>query len=462
MIQADVLILGAGPAGLACALALLNESQCKVVMVDKGRGRAIPVGEHLQPPARNLLHMLDALDSFEQQQHCTSNTVASVWGNNGLHFKDYFTSLHGSGWHLDRAQFEQGLTELAVERGLAHYCGYRFNQAEQRDNCWLVSFTDGTETLNVSAQIVVDGSGRNAVFATKQGAEKIAVDRLNAVTCLFSDEGNGQTATLDSLVESAKEGWWYSASLKDKRLMVSFMTDKPQIQQLQLHKEAHFLTLLNQSVHTQHRVKDRTLQLSPKISDASSYILHPCYGNNWVAVGDAACGYDPLSAMGLCKALQSGLLAARGIAQSDGYHTTQSRSGRPLQSKPDLQTALAQYAAQTRADFNAFCNTKTTMYSNEQRWRNAPFWQNRLPTVWLNPKSVIAVNGEFQVAKRRAGDFWLSSDLALIWQLCQKPVSAFEVLQQVRKHSNNSYQDSWLIFGLQHLLTEKLLINVSG
>lgn len=453
-----MLILGAGPAGLATALALLNASPLKVVMIDKGRGRAIPVGEHLQPPARQLLSTLDALACFEQQRHPASNTVASAWGSSTIHFKDYFTTFSGTGWHLDRAQFEAGLIELAVQRGLVHYPGYRFQQAlrvnKKGENCgcdqaqWQVMFTGSGDTLQVNAEIVVDGSGRNAVFAKTQGSQRIAVDRLNAVTCLYSADHTADNHVLDSLVESVEEGWWYSASLKDQRLMVSFMTDKPQVQQQHLHKEAYFVKRLAQSLHTQQRVKHRTLEQSPRIYDASSYILHPCYGENWVAVGDAACGYDPLSAMGLCKALQSGLLAAHAMMQNQ------------VTRQSGLQDALAQYAAQTRKDFNGFCQGKETMYSNEQRWKNSPFWRNRLPHVWLDPNRTITVNTELQVAKHKAGDFWLSQDLALIWQLCSKPVKAFEVLQHIRNNKNNPYQDSWLIFGLQNLLTEALLIQV--
>lgn len=446
MIQTDVLILGGGPSGLSAALALLQDRQLKVVMIDKGKGRAIPVGEHLQPPARSYLKKLDALACFEQQAHSASHSVASAWGSDLLYYKDYFTTFSGTGWHLDRAVFEEGLTALAIERGMQHLSGLRFSHAEEVDYGWLVSLSAPTSKLQIKSRIVIDASGRNAIFAKKQGAEKIAVDRLNAVTCLFSGDSNQRASQYDSMVESVAQGWWYSASLKDSRLMVSFMTDKPLIQELRLHKEENFLSLLDQSQHTQQRTKDRLLQVSPKIQDASSYLLHPCYGDNWLAVGDAACGYDPLSAMGLCKALQSGIQAAEAIMQQD--------SNQPA--------AFAEYAVQVKTAFHEFCTGKMTMYSNEQRWTNSPFWQNRLPGIWLDPTRSVIVNSDFNSAKHKVGDFWLSEDLQHIWEVCRHPIRAVDLLQKIRSNNSDAYQDSWLIQGVQNLLSEGLLITVDG
>lgn len=43
-------------------------------------------------------------------------------------------------------------------------------------------------------------------------------------------------------------------------------------------------------------------------------------GQQWLAVGDAAASYDPLSAQGIIKAISNGIFAGRAIIESGMSH----------------------------------------------------------------------------------------------------------------------------------------------
>jgi flavin-dependent dehydrogenase len=84
-------------------------------------------------------------------------------------------------------------------------------------------------------------------------------------------------------------------------------------------------------------------------------------GEQWLAVGDAACTYDPLSSQGITKALDSALLAADALE-------------RCLRGDAD---ALQTYESTLNARFQDHQHTRAAYYRQEQRWPQAPFWKNR-------------------------------------------------------------------------------------
>lgn len=84
-------------------------------------------------------------------------------------------------------------------------------------------------------------------------------------------------------------------------------------------------------------------------------------GTGWLAVGDAAQSYDPLSGQGVVKALESGLAAAATIATH--------RAGDPL--------ALDRFASAADIEFQQYQARRVDYYSREARWSDSVFWQRR-------------------------------------------------------------------------------------
>lgn len=94
---------------------------------------------------------------------------------------------------------------------------------------------------------------------------------------------------------------------------------------------------------------------------ANSYRLDRTTGNHWLAAGDAAMAFDPLSSQGICHALKSGLLAARAIEAC----------------LLGDQTALEEYARGTQRSFDKYLSMRAVYYGREQRWSSSVFWQRR-------------------------------------------------------------------------------------
>jgi len=99
----------------------------------------------------------------------------------------------------------------------------------------------------------------------------------------------------------------------------------------------------------------------PQGVDASSGRLDQCTGANWLAVGDAAVSFDPLSSQGIANALYTGMRAGQSISA-----TLNGKAG-----------ALEAYAAHLGEIYQAYLQNRRYFYTLETRWTDYPFWQRR-------------------------------------------------------------------------------------
>jgi flavin-dependent dehydrogenase len=178
---------------------------------------------------------------------------------------------------------------------------------------------------------------------------------------LTSHKGEGIKESF-TLVEAVRSGWWYSARLPDEKLMVVYFTDGDLLDRTAL-KTSGWFALLQQTEHTIHRVLHGgyTSLSHPQVLAAHGARLDVVAGERWLAVGDAATAYDPLSSYGISSALGSGFYAASAITDFlAGDHNALPAYRRII------EQAYAQYLI-VHHDY----------YALERRWPNDLFWRRR-------------------------------------------------------------------------------------
>jgi flavin-dependent dehydrogenase len=87
----------------------------------------------------------------------------------------------------------------------------------------------------------------------------------------------------------------------------------------------------------------------------------PAASGAWLAVGDAAASHDPISGLGVYRALESGMAAAEAIVARAGGDAD----------------AFEGYADAARARFDEYLSQRAQYYRAEDRWPDAPFWRRR-------------------------------------------------------------------------------------
>lgn len=303
------------------------------------------VGESLPGAARPLLQALGLLPILKNG-HRVAYGALSSWGEEALHTLDFILDKNGTGWHLDRPRFDADLRTAARERG-ASILDKRLLPPERRGSEW--DFSDG-----IRSSFVIDASGRQSAIARGLGA-KISLEReLFALYCYVE---TGNTEETRTLMEAAPKGWWYTAPIPQNRALVVFHTDRENCKRL-LSVEKLWTAQLSETRYIGERLAGQAGRPELFCTEAGSRRLASFVGDAWLACGDAAMAFDPLSSQGLLNAIYTGMRAGEAIAGA-------------------LQGASVDaYGDRLEKIWENYCRHLQQMYALEQRWPEETFWQS--------------------------------------------------------------------------------------
>jgi 2-polyprenyl-6-methoxyphenol hydroxylase-like FAD-dependent oxidoreductase len=360
-------VAGGGPAGAAAALVLARGGRRVLLVDDRPRG-AFRIGEALAPAARPLLRDLGVLDRVLGDGHLPRHGNLSSWGSPGLHASDFIFDPNGPGLGLDRARFDASLRDAAREAGAGVREDARIASAERDgDGGWQVVLrsTDGT-AQKAACDWLVDATGRSAALARQHGAQRMHADGLVAFYARFAAgrEGDRDARTM---VESAPGGWWYTALVPGGERVVAWLTDADLADRAALLSEAGFCSMLGESRHvlaTLH-AHGYTIAARPRGADAGSARLDRFVGDGWVAAGDSALSFDPLSSQGILTALYTGMRAGQAL---DAHLAGNA-------------AALPAYADRLEEIHRAYEENRSVFYGFEARWAPFSFWRRRAPAA---------------------------------------------------------------------------------
>src|SRR5262249_52412441 len=115
MLETDVVVVGAGPAGATAALNLAPTR--RVILVERRTDGVARMGEALPPAARRLLADMGLLQEFLRERNLPCHGNRAFWGGQRMTETDFLRDTDGHGWHIDRTRFDAWLRRVAVARG---------------------------------------------------------------------------------------------------------------------------------------------------------------------------------------------------------------------------------------------------------------------------------------------------------------------------------------------------------
>jgi Dehydrogenases (flavoproteins) len=445
--EVEVAIVGGGPAGAAAALALAQRG-IEALLLESTHYDTVRIGETVPPAIQQPLTQLGVWHHFMETAPNPSYANQSVWGTAEIQHHDFILNPYGSGWHLDRGRFDSMLAEAARQRGVRVMTGAQVLSLHPYGAGWVIEGQQEGSPFSFFVRFLVDATGRRSTIARKIGRQQRSIDNLIGLVGFLKPSSDDVVQTNSLLLEAAENGWWYSAPLADGRLVAVYMTDAD-FMQGKGEKLAFWLTCLQSAAYTKKRLQPYQTPSKLSIRPANTSWMEQPAGPNFLAVGDAAVAFDPLSSQGIYKALRGAIRTAEIIAEvRDGQHG-----------------GLETYALELRNEFNQYLELRTAYYRLETRWPDSLFWQRRWqiapqrPEITLHPMRQIhfqeQANSRSEIEQLKRIYSFPSFDQ--LCELCRTPRLANEVIATFKKNHGDGVDDLSLIIALQLLIEHDIV-----
>ena len=344
--------MGAGPAGCAAAITLRG---LRVVMLEAAPGPSERIGENMASSANRLLGELGVAPAFLTDGHLPCHARVSRWGSEFEESTDALLDLDGPGWLLDRARFDARLREAAQDSGARLIAPARATSRSFDGERWWITHTGAQQPIG--AAFVIDATGRDGRTPARA--------RHDRLLCAWTHLPRDRTSPSLTQVQSAPDGWWYTAPLPGGRRVLAFHTDPDIAKSMDL--RATLLARAAEQNGIAQVLGDSDLSTPGTVAFCAAGSRAPVADESPGAlkVGDASMAFDPLSGQGIFHALYTGTMAARAVHASmagDAEAVRRYRSG--------LMEVWRTYQSRWVAG-----------YAAERRWADRPFWRRRHAAV---------------------------------------------------------------------------------
>lgn len=387
-----MIVAGAGPAGVAAAT-VAAQAGLRVCLLNEQGKQAMKIGESLPGAALRLLRRLgipDLSDILTENEfkRCVANV--SAWGSNEWSYTDAMANPDGGGFHLLRHRFDAALLNYAVSQGLdfipakliqvalraALPCerselspgcaGLTLKQpspdySDCRNSQVLIAGEGQERPRTLTGRFLVDATGRSAALSAKLGVRRMQVSNQTAAVAWFRHPERDVDNT--TRLKSVENGWWYTARLPQGLRVFAFHGLANEIAHMM--KQPHcFVTAANAVSLVAYDLEQSHLVQPLKSADAAIRMSESAAGPAWLAVGDAALSFDPLSSQGMFFAMYSGIRGGEALQ-------------RCLAQPESSRSVLSEYQQKVRGVFEANQRSRRLFYESERRFPASEYWKSQ-------------------------------------------------------------------------------------
>lgn len=354
----QVIIAGKGIAGLVVSLLLKRKGIPHLLLDRKTTRKQLALGETLPPSALPLLQSLGLLDLFESNSLHRTRGYHSAWGSPVITDHNFFFhSPFQHGLKIDKQSLEQELEALTAENVLQFE---KLTAIQLTEQDVTVELQNDRGPIVLRGRCLVEATGRNRALLKLLGIGSEEFDQLTSYSCHLPRRDHPKI-THGVFVESFEHGWGIVSRLSDDAQVMSLFSRK----RVGIHKELKDYSCWPAILFGTAHLRDfLSAETGVKVvgGDAGSSRATQLAGKYWLATGDAAIAFDPLSSHGITNAVYTAHQAVEAIARHL-FH-------------PD-EKHFREYAEALSAIFATYLGTKDQLYQRERRWPAAAFWNGQ-------------------------------------------------------------------------------------
>jgi geranylgeranyl reductase family protein len=317
----DFAIVGAGPAGSACANALLIEGASSVVLIDRARfPRDKVCGDGIGPGVIAILEALALGHVLDGHHRVTQMVMTSPLGGRMTLNDNEIKAESPLGYVIRRTEFDHALVTAALERGSVDRTGWGLEAAEHVDGRWRLDLaeSDSGEPCSITADVLIGADGATSRVRRLLGQPFNHEKHISVSMRVLARTEPNFPARQELNVEQELPipGYAWNFATGTGTVNVGFVCDTPTYKAHGRHLReilktyqgliSHAFTFDDTTRHSQ--ILPLASQMPPLAYPHVSAAL----------IGDAASMINPLTGEGIFYGMEAGLQLGRGLARAQG------------------------------------------------------------------------------------------------------------------------------------------------
>ena len=320
-VNVDVLIIGAGPSGCVAA-AYLNQQNISVKVIEKSKFPRFVIGESLLPRCMDHFEEVGLLPILEQQGFEIKKGARFISGKSicEFDFSDKFSDGYNWTWQLPRADFDNVIAQELIKKGVDitfehEVIDVKFSKDGSSET--IIKDKDG-EIYKAHAKFIIDSSGYGRVLPRLLDLDKPSyIPEHSSIFSHVKDKNRpiGKEGTLITFDVIDKDTWFWVIPFSNGNTSLGFVGKTDYINSFAGTPAERLKKMFKTSKHYYERFKNTTFLFEPKIIQNYSKSVKQLYGKGYALTGNSAEFLDPVFSSGVTFATESGLKAAKLIAQ---------------------------------------------------------------------------------------------------------------------------------------------------